>query len=379
MVAGWRALFGWPAMRRLHGLLGFWLCLVLGWLCLLGTLTTIGHELDWLARPALRVSVPDGTMPGAYVSWGRLDAALRAQYPDRTIQRLTLPQGSRFAAEARVLTPQGQQRLVYIDPYRAVITGDGGRETIHATLRLLHRQFYLPNIGDVNIGIYLSTPFALVILLLLVSGLTIYPRFWRGLFRLRLHQGTGPLLHDLHRLVAGWSLWFLLAVALTGMWYFAERLLYDLGTSLEPPAPKATLSAAAPLPLDTLIAQAQAAFPELKIRAVYYPRRTGEALRLDGQAGDLVVRDRANKVYLDPNTGLLLAVERIEGQGVWQRWRATVDPLHFGDFAGLASRLVWFLFGSGLTALVFSGAWMYWRSLRQQRALQRRRQARAVT
>lgn len=376
MATGLKSLIGQRAMRRVHGLLGFWLCLVLGWLCLFGTLTSIGHELDWLARPALRVSAPEGTAPEAYASWGRMETAIRSRYPDWIIQRITLPQGRRFAAEARVVTAQGQQRLAYVDPYRAIVTGDGGRDTIQSTLRQLHRQFHLPNIGSVNIGIYLTTPFALVMLLMLVSGLVIYPTFWRGLFRLRLRQGTGPLLHDLHRLVAGWSLWFLLAISLTGLWYFAERLLYDLGTPLEIQAPKASPSAASALPLDDLVTMAQIAFPEFRITTVYFPRRPGDALRFDGQAGNLMVRDRANKVYLDPRTGAVLSVEQIAGQGFWQRWRASVDPLHFGDFAGLWSRLVWFLFGSGLTALVFSGAWMYWRDLRQQRDLARRRQAR---
>ncbi|WP_341915704.1 PepSY-associated TM helix domain-containing protein [Ferrovibrio terrae] len=372
-MARLKSLFGQRAMRRLHGLLGFWLCLVLGWICLLGTLTSIGHELDWLADSALRVSVPVGAVPGDHVSWGRMEAAISQAHPDWTIQRITAPQGSRFAAEARVLTADRQPRLVYIDPYRATLTGEGPRETIQSTLRQLHRQFYLPNIGGINIGVYLVTPFALVILLMLITGLVIYPHVWRGLFRLRLRAGLGPLLQDLHRLIAGWSLWFLLAMALTGMWYFAERLLLDTGNRLEPPAPKAAPSSSPLLPLDNLTAQAQAAFPELKITAVYYPRRKDDALRLDGQAGDWLVRDRANKVYLDPRTGAVLAVERIAGQGVWRRWDETANPLHFGDFAGTWSRLIWFVFGAGLTALVFSGAWMYWRALRQQRALQQRR------
>ncbi|WP_341897822.1 PepSY-associated TM helix domain-containing protein [Ferrovibrio terrae] len=374
-MARLKSLFGQRAMRRLHGLLGFWLCLILGWICLLGTLTSIGHELDWLADSSLRVSVPAGTAAGDYASWGRMEAAIRNAHPDWTIQRIMAPQGSRFAAEARVLMPDRQPRLLYIDPYRATLTGEGPRETVHATLRQLHRQFYLPTVGGINIGVYLATPFALVILLMLITGLVIYPQVWRGMFRLRLRAGVGPLLHDLHRLIAGWSLWFLLAIALTGMWYFAERLLLDTGNRLEPLAPKASSSAAPVLPLDDLVARAQAAFPELKITAVYYPRRKDDALRFDGQAGDMLVRDRANKVYLDPKTGAVLAVERIAGQDFWRRWDETANPLHFGDFAGLWSRLIWFVFGAGLTALVFSGAWIYWRGLRQQRDLQRRRQA----
>ena len=35
------------------------------------------------------------------------------------------PQGSRFAAEARGITAAGQPRLLYVDAYRAVVTGEG--------------------------------------------------------------------------------------------------------------------------------------------------------------------------------------------------------------------------------------------------------------
>src|SRR3546814_5002785 len=69
------------------------------------------------------------------------------------------------------------------------------------TLRRIHRQFYLPNdltFGGkrINVGVYLSTPFGFALLLMLVSGLVIYPQFWRGLFRLRLRQGSAVLLQD---------------------------------------------------------------------------------------------------------------------------------------------------------------------------------------
>src|SRR3546814_13277296 len=55
-----------------------------------------------------------------------------------------------FAAEARMVAPGGEARLVYVDPYRAVVTEARDRETIPATLRRIHRQFYLPN--DLTFG-----------------------------------------------------------------------------------------------------------------------------------------------------------------------------------------------------------------------------------
>ena len=40
------------------------------------------------------------------------------------------------------------------------------------------------------------------------------------------------------------------------------------------------------------------------------------------------------------------------------------DPLHFGYFGGLATKLVWFVFGVGLSGLSISGVLLTWRRLK---------------
>lgn len=45
--------------------------------------------------------------------------------------------------------------------------------------------------------------------------------------------------------------------------------------------------------------------------------------------------------------------------GAGERIVHTVDPLHFGTFGGIATRLIWALFGLLLTGLAASGAFIY--------------------
>lgn len=82
-------------------------------------------------------------------------------------------------------------------------------------------------------------------------------------------------------------------------------------------------------------------------------------LLLEGQADAWLVRERANLAAVDLVTGQMLGRRDARELGVHQRIAEMADPLHFGNFAGWPLRLVWFVFGSLLTALCFTGVYLY--------------------
>ena len=69
---------------------------------------------------------------------------------------------------------------------------------------------------------------------------------------------------------------------------------------------------------------------------------------------------------IDPRDGAVLMVARGENLSVHQRISEMADPLHFGTFGGLLTKLIWFLFGVVLTGLSVTGVMIY--TLRMRRA-----------
>ena len=342
---------------RVHSFTGVITGLLLFVVCWSGTFATLSHELDWLVTPEARSS------PTAErLSWGELLASVTAAHPDARIVSLHAPLYTRSSVEVLVNLPHQRGVRVYVDPYSGQVRGAWSRLNIARFFRSFHRSLFFPT----SWGTLLVAAFAVTMAISMIAALVFYRRWWQRFFRFK--WGSGRVFwSELHKIAGLWSLWFVVVMVVTGIWYGIERIRYDYfdgiiafaGTTeaavhvLPQPRSDAGLPA---MPLDTLIAKAQEARPDLEIRTV---RPRGDSLYLDGQAGHLLVRDRANQLYLDVRNGEVLYDQRATDLPLYWRWSDTADPLHFGDFGGLVSKLVWFVFGVILSALILTGTWLH--------------------
>ena len=79
----------------------------------------------------------------------------------------------------------------------------------------LHAYLLIPTWGYAIV-----CSFAFFLLASLVTGLITYRKFWRGFFRKPRRRNLRTLMGDLHRLGGLWSIWFLVIMIDTGLWYF---------------------------------------------------------------------------------------------------------------------------------------------------------------
>lgn len=344
------------AWFRVHSFTGVVSGLLLFVVCWSGTFAVVAHEIDWLVTPEARVERGAG-----FVGWDALREAAQTALPDGQILWIEAPKHPWAAAQAVVDTPAQPSLRVYVDPYDGDVQGVGSYLTVQRFFRSLHMELF--DVGGFGDYLVLLTVFPLIASAW--SALAFWRRWRRGF--LVAPRGRGRAWWSgLHRLVGLWSLAFVAVIAVTSVWYLFETLRIDVGdgrsswSEADPhhgTAPEAAdAEGFAVPPFALLVEHAAGLRPDLDVRTVLIdPGR----LTFEGQAGHWLVRDRANQIQIDRVTGAVLHDQRASDLPAYWRWSDTADPLHFGDFGGLVSKLVWFAFGLALSGLILTGAWLH--------------------
>ncbi|MDZ7751317.1 MAG: PepSY-associated TM helix domain-containing protein [Gammaproteobacteria bacterium] len=336
-------------------------------ICWSGTFAVISHDLDWLVTPERRVQAQ-----AEQVSWGNIEQAARRAVPGSDIDYMSAPLNRHAVAEVWLSHPDGVLAVVWVDPYTAEVTGSSHGFGLAEFFRGFHYRLFLPNLAGIPVGLYLVSVFALTMLASMVAALVFYKRWWRRF--LKGPRGRGRAFwSELHKAVGLWSIWFLLVIGLTGGWYLYEGAQHDLFEGplnyvdnapigvVSVPAP-ATAPALPALPLDEVIARAERAWPEFEITTAAYGWYSGgeDAVYLQGHTGGFsLLRGRANQMHLDPRSGEVLWQNGSGDLSPYWVWSNMADPLHFGNFAGLWSKAIWFVFGLLLSGLILTGTWLH--------------------
>lgn len=339
---------------RVHSFTGVVTGLLLFLICWSGTFAVLAQEFDWLLTPEERVAAADTRQ-----SWGQLEAAVLQAYPAAQIRWLIAPLYAQSAAHAVIDLPEQPMVRVYLDPYSGEVLGHYSYFNLQSFFRSLHMNlFEMRGFGD-----YLVAFSGVVVMLSLVAALMFYKRWWQRFLTFRPGRGRA-LWSEVHKLGGLWSLWFVLVIGSTGVWYLFEMARYDIGDGkvafagtgdyalnrivAEGEGPR--------LPLDELIGHAQAARPDLQIRQVR-PNEGEGLVYVDGQSEHWLVRDRANQLLLNAATGQVIYNQVAVDLPAYWRWSDTADPLHFGDFG--TSKLIWFGFGLLFCALILTGIYLH--------------------
>ncbi len=342
---------------KIHSWIGIRLSILFFIVCFSGTLATLSNEMDWLFIPEIRA-----TPQGELASRNLIMENFKKVYPEGKVTFWD-HSGASYMCDILQMREGGKGSYVFANPYTGEIQGST-QMTIQRFFRNLHYYLFIP----FQIGYFTVLIFGFLLLISLITALFFYKKWWRKLFELKTDKGSLVFFRSLHRLVGVWSVPFTLLFSITGIWYFLERTnTLGIARIANPKTPKvialendkeAVIIDSKTLDYDRAIQIAKTEIPNLKLGFIVPSRGTSGTIYITGKSDVPLVRPRANRVYLHPKTYEVVSVQKANEIGVIMYLNDIADPLHFGYWGGLWTKIIWFILGLGITSLVGSGIWI---------------------
>ncbi|HET6389517.1 PepSY-associated TM helix domain-containing protein [Hyphomicrobium sp.] len=240
----------------------------------------------------------------------------------------------------------------------------------------LHMELHLPRTW----GLFIVGLTGVALLSSLISGLLAHPRIFKDAFALRWGRSKRLQQADLHNRLGVWALPFHVVVSLTGALLGLATLIIGVlalaayngdsekafATILGPRA--AVTEEPAPVPdVAPMVASVQSKAPNAELVAVHYQR-----IATSGQHVNLTMRTPGhlafgNTYYFDGN-GKPLGDGGLEVGGIGQQILGVLQPLHFGWFGGLGTKVIYALLGLAMTIVTQTGV-AIWLSRRRDKGL----------
>lgn len=346
-----------------------WVALGVGWVLalvgLMGAILVVAQPLDRLAHPELFVARSTPAPGAAPVSLESLRQRLVREFGGAS--NFTFRPAREPGETLWVLVRGEWSGTVYLDPVSG--TEQGRRAELDGFVNVLfkmHSSLLLQDVGKAALAWI-----ALSYLFLLVTGIILWwPVRWPPSLRIELRRGLLRGMFDLHR-TGGVVMGLAIAVSVASGAYMAWRPLGDVVSALAgvppvtPPAvPKGMAGDAPALPLDELVARAQALYAGAPVGYIQVPGSAARPVRVRLRLADDPHPNGLTSVWLHPRSGQVLAANRWDELDPGAKAVAYVYPLHIGKLGGPVQEALIFASGVTLGLLGISGVWLWWRRRR---------------
>ncbi|HSF52193.1 MAG TPA: PepSY-associated TM helix domain-containing protein [Algoriphagus sp.] len=346
------------SLFQIHSWIGVKLSILFFIVCFSGTLATLSNEMDWLFYPGLRAS-GDGDRK----SYNQLAREVQKAYPDGELTYWEMGDEP-YLNDIVYVELEGQRYYVFVDPVKGQVTGST-TVTFQRFFRDFHYYLFMP---FNQIGYFIVLVFAFFLLVSMITPLFFYKKWWNKLFELKTGKGLLVLFRSLHRVVGLWTVPFALLMSITGIWYFIERTnigrVSDISNPLAPKLEEkahsydATSSITYQLDYDRAATLALEKIPGLQIGNIVPGSKVSEPIYINGKSHVPLVRKRSNRVYVDPVSYRVVGLQKAEEIPTTMYLNDIADPLHFGNWGGLTTKIIWFFGGLAICSLILSGIWI---------------------
>jgi uncharacterized iron-regulated membrane protein len=335
---------------------------------LTGSLLIIhGWTSTLFSQSSQSISVPANGQP---LPIPELIVKAKALQPNLTLESLDLPKTATDPVTAWWLAAPEQWTEASLNPYTGAMIGTPHQDSESYTSLLYNIHITLLG-GDW--GGYVAGLVGLLTTVLCITGIVLWPG-WRKLksgFTIKWNAHIKRLNFDLHK-VAGIIAAVFLAMAMgTGfIWNYGtwtNPLIYALTFSPQPAEIEQVSKPIAnqpPIAVNAnLIQTASAALPPGAITSIYFPTQPDGVIRINK-----TIKEQEASAIVDQYSGKIIQVDNplLKKQSLGDKITASFGPVHFGTFAGEASRILYVFVGLSPTILLITG-FIMWRERKKPR------------
>lgn len=346
---------------------------------LTGSLLVFYVELDEILNPALHVSATQARQQAQ--SYEAVFQAIRQAHPERNASwRLEMPRHNETMLMARYYKPAEKTGLsfapliVWVNPYTSdVVSSRFWGEFVMTWMFDLHYALLLDGTGKTLMGII-----GLLLLIPLLSGIYLW---WPATGKLRqalsIKRGASRarFIFDLHKTQGVYSFPVLLLLLVSGAILELPAVFKPLINHLSPlyraEANRSPYQAGySRISLDQAAATAESLYPEAVLRWIETPDGQEGAYRIMlYQQGEPSFRFPKTTVWVDQYSGAVLSTRNPRLERIGDTFMNWLHPLHNGEIAGMAGRLLVFVSGF-IPAILYVTGIVRWLQKRRARRLQ---------
>ncbi|MDX1692626.1 MAG: PepSY-associated TM helix domain-containing protein [Ketobacteraceae bacterium] len=357
---------------RWHSRLAMFAFLPLLVICVTGSALVFKHELDTLVM-AEKVRVPASGQHR--LSLDTLADGVNERLPAHEIVGWALFRDQGRADLLYVIPHNSDQwHYILLNQYTGELLSAPVSLTDHFTdwLLSLHYTFLL---GEA--GIAVTTLYAFLLCFLGISGLYLHRRFWKNFFTLRRNARTVVYYSDLHKMAGVVASPVLLILGITGGYWNIQHLWSEYQEHADGKAHHQMVDRLYNdrLSLQAMRERSSEHLSPFVATYISFPYEPGKQFRFFGDVGDPnpLMSQYASGVTFDAHNGEFISAFDIREAGLGMRVLDSFRRLHFGDFAGTTSRIVWTVIGLLPLVLAFTGVSLWWLRHRKKRTVAKRR------
>ncbi len=336
-----------------------------------GSILTFRDEIDAAMNPKLfkvMSEKPRLSLVDAYLLFHKA-------HPETTVNYLYKPD-YKTPYSPYIFYDYAAEKQVFVSPFDGSLCGKRLYESGFINVVTdIHTSLLIPTVGTYIVGIA-----SLILVILTISGLRLWiPKEWKHLKEvLTVKRGASGKRqnYDWHNVLGFYSAPVVTVLALTGFCISFYLPIVAIVFSLSGKNPKVVADiygmkstytkTAVALPLQRIVEVGKQTFPGGEPMGIALPGDSSGSYRLDISTKSSSMTGRREMVLVDQYSGKVLATSK-EFPNVAQGLLSWMQPLHYGTFGGMPTRILALLGGLIPTALFVTGFVIWWPRWKKQR------------